>query len=149
MKTGKILLLILLCGLVFGVTRNAPEDRVILCEDTIEPSGQFYGISPFDANGNYEGNFLRVGFIGDTEGLEFVGLGAWPDDPNYYIVLDANASDPNTLSGTFGVGKSAWGAGHYEIGIHLFDSAGNDDCKWLIVDVGDVTPPSVGWGCAK
>jgi hypothetical protein len=131
--------------LTFGITRNRPEDRVVLDSVAIETGRQFYTIDLRDANGNYEGNFLRVKFHGDIQDLAIGGVEAWPPDPNFWLVQDVIPS-PNDLTGSILIGKTNWAPGHYEFGVQVFDVADHNDCKWVVVDVADTTPPNV-FGC--
>lgn len=165
MKTQKLLWIVVVVSfavLSFGITRNKPEDKVVLRQYTVETGRYLYDIDLYDDKGNYAGNFLRVKFYGDIKGIAVNGAEPWPEDPNYYLVLNAipdpllqydpnnpaHVADPNIVTrlvGSIELGKT-WGPGHYEIGIQVFDVADHNDCKWLILNVEDLTPPNV-FGC--
>lgn len=156
--------LFVLATLTFGITNNKPEDKLTLCQYEVETGRYFYNIDLKDDKGNYAGNTLRVKFHGNIGGLSIGGVEPWAEDPNFFLVLDAipnpllqydpnnpaHVEDPNIvirLTGSIQIGKT-WEPGHYEIGIQVFDTYDHNDCKWLILDARDTTPPDVG-GCQQ
>lgn len=157
-----VLAMLLIGGLIFGVTGNSPEDKVICGQFSIEAGRMSISWDLYDERGSYAGNHLKVKFLGDVDGISIEGVEIYEPDPNYWLVTNAipdpmvsyDPNDPNhfadpnivtRLSGDITIIRT-WPPGHYEIGVWVFDSWGNSDCKWMILDVSDTTPPTVG-GC--
>jgi len=149
MKQLGITLFLALLGVaaLAAVVGYTPEDHHVFDEQVSNPGMKTWRIDVMDANGNYPDNFLRLKLIHDPpEGISAMMLGGvsvWLPDPNYLVIDNAvyepNSADPN-MYGWFTVTK-VWKHKRHEIGVHLFDMAGNSNCMFCVIDAKDQRPP--------
>jgi len=137
---SKVILIVtlILCQFVFGVTRHTPEENYVFKTETIRlPQDVNIPIKITDEGGGYRGNFFIVD-VNLPESLYLTPI-------EYTEVYDPNlygySSLKSNVQGTLPVGE-------HKFMFHIEDSAGNDENAWLeiIVQPEDITPPIIKCG---